>query len=263
MTIKHISDAFSYAKGQGRTAFIPYVTAGFPNSNATVEIMLALQMGGADIIELGVPFSDPIADGPTIQKANQIALQTPITIKTCLEYTKQARQKGLTIPVILMGYYNPFLQYGESLQADCSAATISGFIVVDIAGLEMEQFATRCAPHDLAFIPLIAPTTTEARMSDISKFASGYVYCVSVTGITGVRDELPKDLDKTTSRVKKFIKLPLAVGFGLSTRKHVVDLYQYADGAVMGSIIIRTIMEAGNCIDIQCNALTRFVKSVV
>lgn len=262
MTVQDIRAAFEQAKSQNRVAFIPYVTAGFPEKNATVNHLLSLQKGGADIIELGVPFSDPVADGPTIQMANQIALEGGVNVRECLEFVKKSRSCGLTIPVILMGYFNPFLQYGEGLVADCADASISGFIVVDLTGPEREEFARKCLVNNLAFIPLVSPTSTEARISEISSFCSGYVYCVSVAGVTGVRSELPEDLSSIVERIKKHFDLPVAVGFGLSTRKHVKELYQYAEGAVMGSIIIKTIENAGSSPDVQNTALEAFVKKV-
>mmetsp|Transcript_8806 Transcript_8806/g.15500 ORF Transcript_8806/g.15500 Transcript_8806/m.15500 type:complete len:266 (-) Transcript_8806:28-825(-) len=263
MTIADLEKTFAECKAKGRAAFVPYITAGYPTKDATVEQMLALQEGGADVIELGMPFSDPIADGPTVQKSSFVALQQGVQLKDCFEFTKQARAKGLTVPVILMGYYNPFAQFGEeNLAKACVDATISGFIVVDLTGPEVVRFAKICAAHDLAYVPLVAPTSTDKRLAEVAEFASGYVYCVSVTGITGARSELPPDLKEFTDRVRSKFNVPLAVGFGLNTREHFVAVSKLAEGAVMGSIIIKTIESGGDSVEGQCEALRNFCKQI-
>ncbi|GBG31078.1 Tryptophan synthase alpha chain [Hondaea fermentalgiana] len=263
MTIADLEKTFAKTAEEKRAAFIPYVTAGYPEKAATVPIMLAMQEGGADVIELGMPFSDPLADGPVVQESSFVALQHGVTVADCLAMVKEARGKGLTVPVILMGYWNPFAQYGEEkLVEDCREATISGFIAVDLSGPEAERFAKTCAAGELAYVPLVAPTSTDKRLGEVAQFGSGYVYCVSVTGITGARDKLPEDLKEFTDRVKSHFKIPLAVGFGLNTRQHVVEVNNYADGAVMGSVVIKTIKNAGESIDAQCDAVRSFVKSV-
>jgi tryptophan synthase len=222
MTLSDLAKTFAACAAAKRAAFIPFVTAGFPTQGCTVAQMLAMQEAGADIIELGMPFSDPLADGPTIQKSSFVALAGGVHMRDCLRFVKEARAQGLTVPVVLMGYYNPFAQYGEQkLVDDCAAATISGFIVVDLSGPEAERFAKCCATKSLAYVPLVAPTSTDKRLAEVAKFSSGYVYCVSVTGITGARDQLPEDLREFTDRVKKHFKIPLAIGFGLNTREHV------------------------------------------
>lgn len=263
MTIPDLEKAFAKAADEKRAAFVPYVTAGYPTKEATVPHMLAMQEGGADVIELGVPFSDPLADGPTVQKSSFEALKNGIKLQDVLEMVKEARKQGLTVPVILMGYWNPFAQYGEEkLVKDCAEATISGFIAVDLSGPEAVAFAKTCAAGNLAYVPLVAPTSTDKRLGEIAEFGSGYVYCVSVTGITGARDKLPEDLKEFTDRVRSHFKIPLVVGFGLNTREHVKEVHKYAEGAVMGSIIIKTIESAGESVDAQCDALRKFIKGV-
>lgn len=263
MTLKDLEATFARCASEGKAAFIPYVTAGYPSLAATVPQMLAMQEGGADIIELGMPFSDPLADGPTIQRSSFVALEGGVTLPACLEFVKEARKQGLTVPVILMGYYNPFAQYGEEkLVKDCAEATVSGFIVVDLSGPEATRFGNLCKAGDLAFVPLVAPTSTDKRMAEVATFAGGYVYCVSVTGITGARDSLPADLGEFTARVKKQFNIPLAVGFGLNTRAHVVGVAEFAQGAVMGSVIINTIEAAGDDVSAQCDALRTFIRGV-
>ena len=242
-----------------KTSFIPYITAGYPKKDSTVSLLLALQRGGADVIELGVPFSDPLADGETIQQANTDALKNGVTMKDCLGYVEEARKKGLVVPVVLMGYFNPFLQYGlEDFLKECDRVGVQGLIVVDLLFGEAKDFLDLCKKYRVNFIPLIAPTSTEERIAKIAEIASGYVYCVSLTGVTGARTELPADLQTFIERVRKHIKLPIAVGFGLSTREHYLSVGKFADGAVMGSAIIRAVRDNDDA-----KKLESFVKSIV
>jgi len=258
-----LEKTFAKCAQAGRVAFVPYMTAGYPSKECTVRHLLAMQEGGADIIELGMPFSDPLADGPTIQQSGFVALKGGVTLNDCFDFVKSARKQGLTVPVILMGYWNPFEQYGqEKLVKDGFDATLSGFIAVDLSGPEAERFGQICKEGKMAYIPLVAPTTTDKRLAEVAKFASGYVYCVSVTGITGNRDSLPEDLPEFAQRVSKATPLPIAVGFGLKTRQHVKDVGQYAQGAIMGTSIVATVRDAGPDLDAQCAALTKFIKDV-
>ena len=208
-----------------------------------MDLLLALQTGGADIIELGMPFSDPLADGPTIQKSSFDALQNGVKMRHCFEFVEQARAKGLTVPVVLMGYYNPFQSFGEEKLAQrCAEVGIDGFIVVDLPPDDAETFAGACNKHNLSLVPLIAPTSTDDRLALLAKLASGYVYLVSLTGVTGARTDLPENLPKLIERAKKVFTVPLAVGFGLSTPEHVKRVYEAGgDGAVVGSAIINEI----------------------
>jgi tryptophan synthase len=241
-----IAAAFASAKAASKCAFVPYITAGFPGRADTVPVLLGMQAGGADVIELGVPFSDPLADGSTIQEANEAAVAAGITVADCIAFVGAARAAGLTVPVVMMGYYNPFMQYGEArLAADCAAAGVDGFIVVDLPPEAAGTFRAATETHALAMVPLVAPTTTDARMCQIAAIASGYVYCVSVTGVTGQRSELPPDLASFIGRCRAAFAVPLAVGFGLSTNAHVKTVGTMADGAVMGSRVVRTAGAAG------------------
>jgi tryptophan synthase len=161
-----VANAFANAKAEGRPAFIPYITAGYPRASDTVPVLLALQANGADIIEIGVPFSDPIADGNTIQAANQQALDNGVSLQDTIEYVVEARKQGLTVPIVLMGYYNPFLQFGEQKLVDtCADARIHGFIVVDLPPVEALQFRTICDSRDMCLVPLVSPTTTDERLA--------------------------------------------------------------------------------------------------
>ena len=192
-----IAAVFAKTKAESRPAFIPYITAGYPRAADTVPVLLALQSNGADIIEIGVPFSDPIADGNTIQAANQQALDNGVSLQDTINYVIEARKQGLTVPIVLMGYFNPFLQFGEEkLINTCADAHIHGFIVVDLPPVEALTFRKICDTRDLCLVPLVSPTTTDERLAVMGKMAKGYVYCVSLNGVTGARTELPVHLGK-------------------------------------------------------------------
>lgn len=243
-----IRQTFENNTSNNNTTFISYVTCGYPSINDTVSILLGLQEGGADIIELGVPFSDPLADGPTIQEASNVALNNGVTLDICFDTLEESRKQGLTVPVILMGYYNPFLQYGEKKCIDrMKSAGGNGFIIVDLPlGEESDKFVDYCYKENIGIIPLIAPTTTTDRMKIIVKKANSFIYCVALSGVTGSRNDLPEDLTKYIERVKSVTheKTPLAVGFGISTREHFVKVSRIAEGVVIGSAIIKTLKAA-------------------
>ncbi|MGK2964675.1 MAG: tryptophan synthase subunit alpha [Tepidiformaceae bacterium] len=237
---------FEEARGAGRAAFMPYVTAGYAERSDTVPILLAMQAGGADAIELGVPFTDPLADGATIQHANEVAVRNGVTFADCLGFVREARAQGLTAPVMLMGYYNPILSYGETRAVvDAAVAGADGFIVVDLPPEEAGVFMDACHANDLSFIPLVAPTTSDARVDLLAEAGDGFIYCVSVTGTTGERDSLPPELGEFIERVRTHTPLPLAVGFGISRRAHVEEVGRFADAAVIGSAIITAIDATG------------------
>lgn len=230
------------ARGPGQPLFIPYVTAAYPAPNDTVEILLALEAGGADVIEIGVPFTDPLADGATIQHANEVALAAGASFALCLEFVRQARARGLQVPVLFMGYYNPFLAYGEERAVrDAAAAGADGFIVVDLPPDEAGAFIAACRAYDMSFVPLVAPTTSDERIAGIAAAADAFLYCVSVTGTTGARAALPAELSEFIARIRRHTDLPLAIGFGISTREHVAQAGRLADAVVVGSAIISAI----------------------
>jgi len=239
---ERLSKAFADAKQQGRPAFVAYLMAGFQTREATVPTMLGLQQGGADVIELGIPFTDPIADGPTIQLANQKALENKVTMKDCLGFVRDARANGVHIPIVFMGYYNPILNYGEqNFVRDASAAGVDGFIVVDLPPEEAETFRDYSKQYAMSYVPLICPTTSDARIKKLTSLAYSFVYCVSINGVTGERVELPENLPVFINRVRQFTSLPLAVGFGISTRRQFESAGKIGDGVVIGSAIIRAL----------------------
>ncbi|TPX62933.1 tryptophan synthase [Powellomyces hirtus] len=242
---RQIRKTFAVAKKEGRPTFVTYVTAGFPDVDDTVDVLLALQEGGADIIELGVPFSDPIADGPTIQDSSFKALENGVDILQCLKYVEQARSKGLRVPVLFMGYYNPFLIYGEpKLMQDCARAGVNGFIVVDLPPEEAVRFRDHCNEFGLSYVPLIAPSTTDNRIKHLASVADSFIYVVSTLGVTGARATVSTDLPEFVKRIQQYTTLPLAVGFGVATSEHFKEVGAHADGVVIGSKIITTLKEA-------------------
>ena len=223
-----------------------YVTAGYPRPEDTVEILLALERGGTDVLELGVPFTDPIADGPTIQTANTIALKSQVTLAQTLEMVKNARAKGLKAPVLLMGYYNPLLAYGElELMRDSKAAGVNGFLVVDLPPEEAASFRELVSKYSLSYVPLIAPSTSDKRMRILCQLADSFIYVVSRQGVTGANGTLNADLPKLLARVKQYSNdRPAAVGFGISTHEHYLTVAGIADGVVVGSQIVTTLSKA-------------------
>eukprot|EP00002_Diphylleia_rotans_P005476 TRINITY_DN14618_c0_g1_i1.p1 TRINITY_DN14618_c0_g1~~TRINITY_DN14618_c0_g1_i1.p1 ORF type:complete len:265 (-),score=55.52 TRINITY_DN14618_c0_g1_i1:30-824(-) len=247
-----------------RAAFVAYVPCGYPSPSASAPLLLALQNGGADIIELGVPFTDPLADGNTIQRANHHALtHFNVSLADCLATTKAARAAGLTIPVVLMGYYNPILAYGElALLKDCKEYGVDGLIVVDLPPEEAVSLISLCHQHDIGYIPLVAPTTSDSRLKKIVTLANSWIYCVSSLGVTGQRSTLPPELEALVAKVKQYTDKPVAVGFGISTREHVEAVAKMADGVVMGSAIVNAIDIGGETDAEKAQYLENFVKSV-
>ncbi len=240
--IERVAATFARARAEGRAAFMPYYVVGYPDLSTSLDVMIALVEAGADMIEVGVPFSDPLADGPTIQAATQLALEGGTSLADALQMVYQLRERGVTIPLILMGYYNPFLAYGvEELCRDAAAAGADGLIVPDLPPDERdgEEMIACCREHGLAFVPLLAPTSTAGRIRLVTQVASGFVYLVSVTGITGARDRLPADLEAFVGRVRSATDLPLAVGFGISTPEQAAQVAEIADGVVVGSALVK------------------------
>ncbi|KAM3084415.1 anthranilate synthase / indole-3-glycerol phosphate synthase [Clarireedia jacksonii] len=244
--MEHLKKTFSQCKEEGRPALVTYITAGFPKAESTVDIMLGMEAGGADVIELGLPFTDPIADGPTIQKSNTIALKNGVSVTTVLQMVRDARKKGLRVPVLFMGYYNPMLSYGEErLLKDCKEAGVNGFIVCDLPPEEAVSFRKFCTSGGLSYVPLIAPSTSESRMKLLCKLADSFIYVVSRMGVTGATGTMNAGLPDLLRRVKEYSgNVPAAVGFGVSTRDHFLSVAQIADGVVIGSQIITTVNDA-------------------
>lgn len=243
-----LEEAFKTAKAKGEAAFVGFITAGYPKKEDTPSILLAMQEGGASVIELGVPYTDPQADGATITAANKVAIANGTSkIETCLEMVKEARAMGLTVPVVLMGYVNPFIQYGEDrLCADTKEAGADGFIVVDLPPEEGAELNKACVKYGLSNVPLVAPNSSNKRVAALAEMATTFLYCVSVLGVTGARSELPPDLDEFIERVRDKTELPIAVGFGISSPEMVNGVANIADGVVVGSSILNAMNELGD-----------------
>lgn len=258
-----IKQTFQRCKAEGRTALVTYVTAGFPKPEDTPQILLSMEKGGADIIELGAPFTDPIADGPTIQTSNTIALQNGVTIESTLGMVREARSRGLKAPVLMMGYYNPLLSYGEErLLTDCQAAGVNGFIVVDLPPEEAVSFRKLCTKGSLSYVPLIAPATSDVRMKLLCQLADSFIYVVSRQGVTGASGTLNANLPALLERVKKYSgNKPAAVGFGVSTREHFLSVAAIADAVVIGSQIVSTIHKAASG-EAACSDVEKFCAHV-
>ncbi|MBN2451083.1 MAG: tryptophan synthase subunit alpha [Lentisphaeria bacterium] len=243
--MNRIERAFRLCREQGRKALVAFVSAGDPDLEATRHIVATAAEAGADLIELGVPFSDPMADGPTIQEASQRALRSGTTLDTILETVRQLRRAGVEVPLILFSYYNVLLQYGlERLAADASGAGIDGVLVVDVPFEEMAEIEPVLERSGLAVIRLLAPTTPADRVRRIVAEARGFVYCITVTGVTGVRSELPADLSAQLDTTRRLSPVPVVAGFGISTPEMARLVAVHADGVVVGSALVRRLAEA-------------------
>ncbi|MEI7024537.1 tryptophan synthase subunit alpha [Paenibacillus sp. y28] len=234
---------FSQLREQRQTALIPFITIGDPDTATSVEIIKQLEAAGADIVELGVPYSDPLADGPVIQRASQRALQHKITIRDCMETAKRAREEGVTLPFVLFTYYNPVLQLGlENFFELLKQNEISGMIIPDLPLEEDGPVRKLAVQYNIHLIPLVAPTS-HARITAISAQATGFVYCVSSLGVTGVRSEFYSGIDDFLKTVKEATSLPIAIGFGISNQEQFRKFSGTCDGVVVGSAIVRQIEE--------------------
>ncbi len=238
-SIKHTFQGLAEA---GSTGIIPFITVGFPDVNTTLELVPALAQAGADIIELGVPFSDPLADGATVQKASFHALEQGVTMKTCLEVCSQLRSEGTEMPLVFMGYYNQFLAFGlKRFAAEAQRSGLNGVIVPDLPPEEAGPLGDECRSHGIDLIPLLAPTSKEHSIASACSLASGFIYCVSLTGVTGSRDRVSEGAEELVKRVRNHTDLPVAVGFGLSQAEHVRAVGRFADAAIVGSALVNVI----------------------
>ncbi|HEY2925414.1 tryptophan synthase subunit alpha [Piscinibacter sp.] len=240
--MSRIAKAFDALRAEGRKALIPYVTAGDPYPDATVELMLAMANAGADVIELGVPFSDPMADGPVIQRAAERALAKGIGMAQVLAFVRGFRAKNDATPVVLMGYANPIERYGvERFVADAKAAGVDGVLVVDYPPEECEAFAATLRSNGLDPIFLLAPTSTEQRMKDVGRVASGYVYYVSLKGVTGAGHLDTDAVAQMVPRIKAHVALPVGVGFGIRDAQSAMAVGAVSDAVVIGSAIVQLL----------------------
>ena len=243
--LSRLSDTFERARAADRPVIATFLTVGFPDRESTQAMVGAMVEGGADIIELGAPFSDPLAEGPTVQRSSQVALDQNITLADCLDCCRDARSRFPDVPLILMGYYNPLLSYGLNRFADdASEAGLDGLIVVDLPFEEAGPLQSAAKARGMDFIFLLAPTSTEERIKRVVAVSSGFVYCVGLTGVTGARREMGADLPEFLGRVRAETDLPLLVGFGISTREHVERAASMSDGVAVGSALINLIEQS-------------------
>jgi len=245
---------------QDKVACMPYFTLGYPDMETSLTIIEACAANGADMIELGIPFSDPLADGPTIQHSTQVALQNGVTVAKCLAGLESLRQRGVTIPLILMGYINPIISYGlEQFVSDAFSAQAHGLIIPDLPPDEAAPLQTLCKQRGLALIFLLAPNSPEDRIKLVTEQTTGFVYLVTITGVTGARQELPDDLQEFAARVRTYTDKPIAVGFGISTPQQARAVGKIADGVIIGSALIKAVTDAPD----YAQAAGEFVHSMV
>jgi len=234
-----ITAAFHSAKEEGRAALVIYLTAGYPSAQAAEEFVPALERAGADLVELGVPFSDPVADGPIIQRAANWALEQGVTPHDCLAQARRLRGSGVRVPLIFMGYYNPIHTWGPGAYArSCREAGVDGLIVPDLPLEEAGELASACQAEGLALVYLVAPSTPAERLARIAARAEGFLYLVSRPGTTGPRDALPVGLPEYVARVRCVARVPVAIGFGISSPTQVQRAASLADGVVVGSAVV-------------------------
>ena len=256
-----ITAAFQAAQQTRTAAIMPYFTLGYPDRATSLDVIEAIAPY-SDLIEIGVPFSDPLADGPTIQRSTQIALENGTTTRDCLAMVRELRARGVTVPFLLMGYYNPILAYGlEQYVADAAEAGADGFIVPDLPPEEADDLLTAVGAtndHNLALIHFLAPTSNPERIKKITAQAQGFIYLVSVAGVTGARQAVHSDLSAFVERVRAQTDTPLAVGFGISTPDQAASIGKMADGVIVGSALINAVNQA----DDKPQAAADFVKSL-
>jgi tryptophan synthase alpha chain len=247
--MSRIAETFALLKREDRRGFIPFITAGDPDLETTGKLIVELARTGATLIELGVPFTDPMADGPVIQRASERALRNEFGLAEIFQIVSEAR-KQTDVPIILFSYFNPLLQFGvEELAREAKRAGIDGVLVTDLVPEEAGGFAAVLRANDLDMIFLVAPTSTDERLQMVAARASGFIYAVSRAGVTGAREEMSFEAERLVRRVRKFSDLPVAVGFGISKPEQVADVWRYADAAVVGSAIVGEIEHAQSAAD--------------
>ncbi|HEY5073887.1 MAG TPA: tryptophan synthase subunit alpha [Pyrinomonadaceae bacterium] len=262
--MSRIAESFALLKRENRRGFIPFITAGDPDLETTLELIVELARAGATLIELGVPFTDPMADGPVIQRASERALRNQFGLGEILQVVAEAR-KQTDVPIILFSYFNPLLQFCaherasetsalpafsfEILAREAKRAGVDGILVTDLVPEEASEFVSVLRANDLDMIFLVAPTSTDQRLQMVAERASGFIYAVSRAGVTGVREEMSAEAEKLVRRVRQYSDLPVAVGFGISKPEQVADVWRYADAAVVGSAIVGEIEQAKSAAD--------------
>ena len=260
--MSRIREKFGELKRSGRGGFIPFITAGDPDLATTERLLIELAHRGADIIELGVPFSDPVADGEVIQRASERALRSDVTVRDAFTCVRNVRQR-IDVPIVLFSYFNPLLQFGPGPFASAAReAGIDGVLVTDLIPEEAESWTQNLLQHGLDPIFLVAPTTSDKRLAQIAQRARGFIYAISRAGVTGERDEMTRDAEILVRRIRSVSDLPVAVGFGISTAEQVRAVWRFADAAVVGSAIVRQIEKSGNSQDLV-KRIGDFARSLI
>jgi len=246
---------------KNKPIFMPYFPLGYPDLDTSIDVIEAMAKNGADLMEVGLSFSDPLADGPVIQHATQIALEKGITVKKSLKAVKELRKRGVNIPLILMGYYNPMLAYGlEEFVRDAVDAGADGFIIPDLPPEEAAEFETVANSHPL--IRMLAPTTPVERMETVARDAKGFVYLVSVTGVTGERSSISDGLSGLISRVREHTSAPVCVGFGIGTPEQAKEVGALADGVIVGSACVKTIGNSTKPVEVAKQLAAEFSEAL-
>jgi len=261
MGLATIAQAFARAKAEGRPALMPYWSLGYPDADTSLSVIQAITRAGADMLELGVPFSDPLADGPVVQHANQTALDRGITVRGCHDIARRARQAGVSVPFFAMGYLNPLIAFGEARYVEAwQAVGADGLIVPDLPPEESGTLERECAAREMGLVQFTAPTSTDARISLAAAHATGFIYIVSVAGVTSARATLATGLRDYVERVKARANgKPVVVGVGISTAEHVREVGTFADGVIVGSALLH---HAGASPDLAQAAL-EFVRGLM
>jgi len=260
--VSRISDTFLELKRSGRGGFIPFITAGDPDLAITELLLIELGAAGADIIELGVPFSDPVADGEVIQRASERALRNGVTLRDALTCIARAKQH-IDVPIVLFSYFNPLLQFGEDrLAIEAKEAGVDAVLVTDLIPEEAQLWTDTLHQHHLDPIFLVAPTTSDQRLARIAQQARGFIYAVSRAGVTGPRSEMTHEAEALVQRVRSVSDLPVAVGFGVSTPEQVREVWRFADAAVVGSAIVSQIEKLAKSPDLV-NRIGEFARSLL
>ena len=238
--VEAIAAMFARAREQRRAAFLPYFPIGYPTYEASLDAITAMAEVGVDGFEIGIPFSDPLADGPTIQAATQIALENGTTVRDCLQAVRELRGRGVRQPMLMMGYVNPLLAYGaEAFVRDARAAGADGLIIPDVPPEEAGMFSAVCAREGMALVFFLAPTSHAQRIALVGQQATGFIYVVSLTGVTGARSELPGDLKDFIGRVRAQVNKPLVMGFGISTPEQARMMNGLVEGFIVGSALVK------------------------
>jgi tryptophan synthase alpha chain len=258
-----INEKFRRLKSEKRGGFIPFIVAGDPNLETTKDLILLLAENGASVIELGVPFSDPVADGVTIQASAERALRNSVGVKDVLQIVAEVRAKNCEAPIILFSYFNPILQFGlERFADEANKSGVDGILITDLVPEEAEEFRQVLAERKLSLIMLAAPTSSDERLKKICEKASGFVYAVSRAGVTGARSDSSSDAEVLVKRLRNFTDLPVALGFGISNASQIKEALKFADAAVIGSAIVSEIERSNTSPDIIGN-IRAFVRKLL